>query len=1501
MAAPFPGHDSPLPLKDKITAAIEGATGAESPVTAFFNAWERLGLVNDYARFVHELKEALKIELDNANIRATVSSRVKSNSSIEKSIIRRREARERSYNNLDEIFKGIHDLAGFRIIVDFPSGIPAAQNLVEMFKVVGKSDFCADRDLGLDWKPRFGAFESTNYRVKIDPRPDHALYIYREVLIEIQVLSLAESLYNKLAHPLVYKNTSGQVPVKDQKLIDVTHGLALCYWICLSCMQDQLEDQEIPNEVRKLGAIGEDAQIEKDISELVQVTPRLPPRAAPTTIKTIGSGFTSNKFANISNSSGFGHVNHAPTTYNNYYTGEPNSSNAYVKALFITDPRVDKEEIQDRKGGLLLELSDWILQHDDFKNWERDATSRILWVSGEPGKGKTMLMCRIIDELSPRTNLSYFFCEANEPNTNNATSVLRGLIYLLIQQDDVAMSYFEKECQRYGKQYFENRSFTLTQLRKAFLTILAALIPKPIYLAVDALDECVEGQRALLEIITGNSHLQNVKWVVSSRNKPLIMEYLERASKSISLERNDVSVSAAVTEYTKYKAKLLFERKQYEERMMQQVMDLLFSKAQSTFLWVSLACEMLAKRESFDPVSVLGDFPPGLDSLYKMMLDEVRIASSYRIYQQIMAVVLTVLRPISMHELESLAPLFPKGLREDKMIEVIRYCGCFLSVRETFIYFVHESAKDFLLNHNYGFAYDAQQQHYEILMASLKAMAKLPLIDGFELVKYPCTKWAFHVSRCRPEVQAEELRSGSHIDEFLRESYLEWFKALGYLRAVSDGILCMLELSLQVSGDNSGFSKLIREEASFMRYHSHTSSLIRKVYGKKEPRWITLKPDVDNSSNAAIHSLEGHTSTVEDISFSYDGRLLASASFDRTVRIWDVVTGESMHILEGHTSSLTSVAFSGSNYRLASASSEAIIIWDAESGEHMKSIDDRINSSLNRSVALSKDGSFLFGSSQEGFKLWNSETGSLIRKLPHKLETAVPLLVTKSAISACDKYLAGADDWSVLLWDSETGAMVYEIEFQGFGIEYPLLKFSSQNILWVLGRKMFFLLDPVTKEIRGQGKRSEMIFQLNDESRDGGKLPLASNNSQPTIMYHKVLDWVERYDKGSKSNLLATSGDRNIEIRDLAIPDSASAQIRERDDFHRVSFLPNGIFILSSPSRLPVSICHFETRNVTLKIYFQLVSRLLSPVVAARGETIAYVEHGSLSIINLSTGVKYSELEQEIRKRNDRCIILGAFSSDGKWIALGSSRHIQVYDIEKRKHCQRFESHRSAYNMAAVFSNNSRYLAVGSIGSIRIWDTNSWTERVLAIPHKERFQDRHTVSLLFSEDDSSLICSSYLLSSTPGTRINIWKLVAGDEFRTFTLDISCKFESFDSDLSFVTTNVGMFGLTQDKVYSRGYALSRDGQWVLWCTKPVLWLPPEFRPKEKAESFEVCKGHKIVIGLASGGVLLLEFDPSGPTADLGRPSFLEEPVSYPPGTSRDDRLFLPITRREPYTG
>ena len=102
--------------------------------------------------------------------------------------------------------------------------------------------------------------------------------------------------------------------------------------------------------------------------------------------------------------------------------------------LQVTDPRADKKRIQETKGGLLGDSYRWILNRADFRQFRDYPQSRLLWIKGDPGKGKTMLMCGIIDELEtePTNSLPYFFCLATEHKLSNATSVLRGLVLLLL-------------------------------------------------------------------------------------------------------------------------------------------------------------------------------------------------------------------------------------------------------------------------------------------------------------------------------------------------------------------------------------------------------------------------------------------------------------------------------------------------------------------------------------------------------------------------------------------------------------------------------------------------------------------------------------------------------------------------------------------------------------------------------------------------------------------------------------------------------------------------------------------------------------------------------------------------------------------------------------------------------------------------------------------------------------------------------------------------------------
>jgi WD40 repeat protein len=102
--------------------------------------------------------------------------------------------------------------------------------------------------------------------------------------------------------------------------------------------------------------------------------------------------------------------------------------------------------------------------------------------------------------------------------------------------------------------------------------------------------------------------------------------------------------------------------------------------------------------------------------------------------------------------------------------------------------------------------------------------------------------------------------------------------------------------------------------------------------------------------------LEDYSNSVWSVSFSPNGQLLASASSDRTIKLWDPTTGELCQTLEDHSGWVQSVCFSPDGQLLASASEDTTIkLWDPMAGELRQTLERHsswIYSETNMGVSI---------------------------------------------------------------------------------------------------------------------------------------------------------------------------------------------------------------------------------------------------------------------------------------------------------------------------------------------------------------------------------------------------------------------------------------------------------------------------------------------------------------------------------------------------------------------
>jgi hypothetical protein len=257
------------------------------------------------------------------------------------------------------------------------------------------------------------------------------------------------------------------------------------------------------------------------------------------------------------------------------------------------------------------------------------------------------------------------------------------------------------------------------------------------YLVINALDECILNLPKLLQFIAQQSASCRVKWIISSRNWPDIEKELERAGHKVglSLKLNAQSVSSAVSIFIKQKVSQLAQQREYDKRTQDAVLEHLALNANGTFLWVALVCQNLQGIPRQNVLKRLNAFPPGLDSLYERMMQQINESDDADLCKKILASVAIVFRPVTLNKLATLVKQLEDITNDQEQLEIISLCGSFLTLREDTVYFVHQSAKDFLFAEAFNEVFPTRPKdaHHIVFSRSLMILSKTMQRDMYSL------------------------------------------------------------------------------------------------------------------------------------------------------------------------------------------------------------------------------------------------------------------------------------------------------------------------------------------------------------------------------------------------------------------------------------------------------------------------------------------------------------------------------------------------------------------------------------------------------------------------------------------------------------------------------------------------------------------------------------------------------------------------------------------------
>ncbi len=558
-----------------------------------------------------------------------------------------------------------------------------------------------------------------------------------------------------------------------------------------------------------------------------------------------------------------------------------------------------------------------------------------------------------------------------------------------------------------------------------------------------------------------------------------------------------------------------------------------------------------------------------------------------------------------------------------------------------------------------------------------------------------------------------------------------------------------------------------------------------------------------------------HSSGVNSVAFSPDGKKIVSGSHDGTIKIWSVASGKEIATLKRKGYIVSCVAFSPDGNKIISGIGNKVIIWDVASGNEIATLEG--HSSGVTSIAVSHDGTKIASIARlDGFiKIWNAVSGEEITTV----EGHYGFSMTFSSDGT--KVVSGSYDNTIKIGDASSGINIATLKGHNSGVSSVAFSPDGTKVISGSYDSTIKIWDAVSASEIATLKGHSSIVNSLAFSFDGTKI--ISGSSDQTIKIWDTASGKEMNTlKGHKSSItsiafspddekiVSGSYDSSIKIWDTNTGLERRPPSRYFSKVSSVALSPDGKKIISGgmDNRIMLwdknsgeEITNLLWSKTSLHSYTQSVSLMSNKVIAlsydkklktwdaATGNELSEVTHtgyhptsgtpvafhpsgtiaviggssdldsyhantNSLHIYNISTGKEITALKGHTAPATDV-----VFSPDGEKVISGSDDNtIKMWNPATGKEIITFNGHTNSVT-SVVFSADGKRIASGSRDkTIKIWDAYSGKELISL-----KILGSHVGKIAFSPDGTKIMSRHDMM-------VNVWDLKTKEVTKSFELN-----------------------------------------------------------------------------------------------------------------------------------